>query len=43
MVKILEKLKDDEQIIVRLYVDNTIRKYFERKPLRVQTYLEDII
>ena len=27
----------DEQFVVRLFVDKSIRKYFERKPLRGQT------
>ncbi|WP_157279208.1 helix-turn-helix transcriptional regulator [Aliarcobacter butzleri] len=29
----------DEQFIVRLFIDKTIRKYFERKPLRGQTII----
>lgn len=29
----------DEQFSVRLYIDKTIKKYFERKPLRGQTIL----
>ncbi|WP_228156436.1 WYL domain-containing protein [Arcobacter caeni] len=29
----------DEQFVVRLFVDKSIRKYFERKPLRGQTIM----
>ncbi|MDZ7818025.1 MAG: WYL domain-containing protein [Aliarcobacter sp.] len=29
----------DEQFVVRLFVDKSIRKYFERKPLRDQTIM----
>jgi predicted DNA-binding transcriptional regulator YafY len=29
----------DEQFVVRLFIDKSIRKYFERKPLRGQTII----
>ncbi len=31
--------KLDEQFVIRLFVDKSIRKYFERKPLRRQTII----
>ena len=33
----------DEQFVVRLFIDKSIRKYFERKPLRGQTIVGECI